>query len=74
MQLAYSAENIAKVALYVTLLIMPGGSVIALALWWANRRWGKGGALSSPFALAPASRPVAVSCLRGSGPLVARDS
>ena len=38
---APSPENFAKLALYVALLILPGGSLIALVLWWLSRRLGK---------------------------------
>jgi hypothetical protein len=59
---APTAENIAKLALYVAVLIMPGGSLIALGMWWLNRRLGKSGGGFS-FALtrrAQESRPTAV--------------
>jgi hypothetical protein len=46
---APTAENIAKVALYVTVLILPGGSLIALGLWWLNRRLEKSGRSVFPF-------------------------
>ncbi len=59
---APTAENIIKLAVYVAVLIMPGGSIIALGMWWLNRRLGKsGGAL--PFSLtrrAQTSQPAAV--------------
>ena len=46
MQLAHSTESFAKLALYITLLILPGGSVVALVVWWVSRRWGKSAAHS----------------------------
>ena len=59
---APTAENIIKLAVYVAVLIMPGGSIIALGMWWLNRRLGKsGGAL--PFRLtrrAQVPQPAAV--------------
>ena len=59
---APTAENIAKLALYVTILVMPGGSLIALGVWWLNRRLAKSGR-ALPFALtrrAQVSEPAAV--------------
>ena len=59
---APTAENIAKLALYVTILVMPGGSLIALGVWWLNRRLAKSGR-ALPLALtrrAPVSEPAAV--------------
>jgi hypothetical protein len=41
MQTAPTAMSIAKLALYIALLILPGGSLIALVVWWVSRRWGK---------------------------------
>jgi hypothetical protein len=41
MQLAHSPESLAKLAVYVALLLLPGGSLGLLFLWWLSRRWGK---------------------------------
>ena len=41
MQLTHSAENVTKLSLYVALLLLPGGSLGLLFLWWLNRRGGK---------------------------------
>jgi uncharacterized lipoprotein YmbA len=49
-QPAPTAENIIKLAVYVAVLIMPGGSIIALGMWWLNRRMGKSGR-ALPFSL-----------------------
>ena len=61
---APSAQSFAKLALYVALLILPGGSVVALVLWWLSRRWGKSAAIPRPFVLDAASRRIAVDCGR----------
>jgi hypothetical protein len=41
MQIAPFVESLPKLALYVALLLLPGGSLGLLFLWWMNRRRGK---------------------------------
>lgn len=41
MDLAPSMETFAKGALYVGLIVVPGGSLGLLLLWWLNQRRGK---------------------------------
>lgn len=43
MQLAHSPDSLVKLALYVALLLLPGGSLGLLFLWWLSRRWRKSG-------------------------------
>jgi len=67
MQLAPAAENFAKLALYVALLILPGGSIVALILVWAGRRWGKLAGFANPFTFARRADPSRSAAWQGLG-------